>query len=272
MMMKMMNSGERFDFLLPDGKPQRGKQLFDLLPQIANSATYIPGLTYKKINRLNEQRRIPLWKNIREEEFFLSINDHLENGHRIEDWLPDLPVTWKVHYHISLEDCKLHYQQKDIIGTQSLIGIYCSSYAGSRNWGTWTEKEWTTLIKLIHEEFKGKYKFVLIGADWDVDLTEQVRRQLHQLKIPYYWQVGQPLGITIEVLKSLDYFIGFPSGLSIINESLEKDGIMFYSEAIKKIINTWANPERIKNGNIKECVFCEPKEIFKWILDNNKLL
>lgn len=268
----MMNSSEKFDFELPDGRPQRGKQLFDLLPQVAHSASYVPGLTYKKINRKNIQRRKKLWSKVDDQHFFLSMNEHLEQGNRIEDFFPDLKTSFKVHYHTSLEDCKYHYEQKKAIGDHDLIGIYCSSYAGSKNWGTWMEQEWTTLIKFIHDEFKGRYKFVLIGAEWDVDLTDKVRLHLKHFNIPHYWAVGQSLGTTIEILKTLKYFIGFPSGLSIINESLEKDGIMFYSEAIKKIINTWASPERIKNNNIKECIFCDPQIIFKWIMDNGKLL
>lgn len=269
LMMKMMSSSnERFNFILDGHEPQRGKQLFDLLPQVAASATYDPILTYNRVKKGNIQKRKKLWKNIHDQLFYLTMNEHLEAGNRIEDFFPDLPTTFKIHYHTSLQDCKDYFSMK--IPKES-IGIYCSSYAGSRNWGTWMEKEWLDLIKMIHIEYGGKYGFVLIGAKWDIDLSSGLAEGMRQAKIPHWWAVEQSLGTTIEILKGLKYFIGFPSGLSIINESLEKDGIMFYSEAIKKIIGTWANPTRIKNGNIIETVFTDPKKVFSWIVDNNKL-
>ena len=54
---KLLNQKEKFDFILPDGNPQRGKQIFDLVPDLSNSVTYQPGLSYKKINQQHNYKR-----------------------------------------------------------------------------------------------------------------------------------------------------------------------------------------------------------------------
>ena len=94
---------------------------------------------------------------------------------------------------------------------------------------------------------------------------------MQQYNIPFINTTGEPLAVVIELLKRFSYFIGFPSGLSIINETLRKDGVMFYQVKDNGIINTWAEPGRIERGNIKECLFCEPEKIYDWIKSEYKL-
>jgi hypothetical protein len=114
----------------------------------------------------------------------------------------------------------------------------------------------------------------------------------HEKKIPAINTVGEDLATVIEILKRLDYFCGFPSGLSIINETLGKDGVIFLANVYQHVginrrginnkgektivtegglMNNWADPVRIKNGNIKECLFCSPEQIFNWIEENHPL-
>jgi ADP-heptose:LPS heptosyltransferase len=271
LMMKLINSGEKFDFILPGSEPRRGAQIFELLPQICNSVEYTRFyLPYNKIDRRNIVRKYNNFSEINEESFYLSANRHLEEGKRIEKFLPDLDTTYVMDYNTNKDD-------KDIASTVLLhdplfhVGIYCSSYAGSKNWGTWTEREWFDLITLLNRRLGSEVEFVIIGAVWDLDLSTKLIELLKKNKITYSNVIGYSLGTTIEILKKLDYFIGFPSGLSIVNESLNKNGIMFYANQIKGIINTWASPDRIANGDIKECLFDEPIKIYKWMVDHKKI-
>jgi hypothetical protein len=260
---KLVNQNEKFHFKIPDGLPQRGKPLFDLLPQIAVSAEYTPGLTYKKITRDNIQNTKKKWNQVKDKEFFLSANEHLEAGRRIEEFFPDLPTSYTLDYATTEQDAqaaiKLLYDKQ-----KHYIGIYTSAYSNARNAGGWTLNEWFKLIRLIH----GKNRdicFVIIGASYDVGITEDLIIEMKKAGICYVNATGKGLGATIEILKRLIYFIGFPSGLSIINETLQKDGVMFYMQKDKGIINTWAEKGRIAAGNIKECLFCSPDAIFDWI-------
>lgn len=296
---KLLSTGERFNFQISDGKPQRGKQIFDLLPAVSASCTYTPNLGYKKIKEENIQRVKPLWKDIDEQEFFLCANRHLELGHRIEEFLPDLPTSFRLDYATTEEDKETArrltlpnrkwFTQKPLNSiaddieamanglykihtTENVkyVGIYSSAYSSQRNWGFWTERGWFDFIKLFHKE-NPELVFVIIGASFDVDLSGNLMKLLKAAKIPYVDTIGQPLSVVIEVLKRLSYFVGFPSGLSILNETLGKSTFMFYPEHLQLMQNAWADPVRIESGEYKGAQFCTPEKAFRWIKNEHKL-
>lgn len=258
--MKLINAKEKFHVVLPDGSPKRGHQILDLLPQIVESHEYAPGLTYKIINSNNAQREKKQWSKIIAKSFYLSANNHLEEGRRIEGWLPDLPITYKLEYATT---------ETDKLTTEALlkedrpyIGIYTSAYSNSRHWNGWGVEEWFKLIRFLH---KKNIAFVFIGASYDIGITQEIIKQCDELGVSYVDTIGQPLSVVIEVLKRLNYFLGFPSGLSILNESLGKGGTMFYPMHLKPMMNAWADPARIEAGNYKGCQFCPPEKIFDWL-------
>lgn len=264
---KLINANERFNFQIPDGSPQRGKPLFDLLPQVAVTAEYVSGLSYKKLSRENIQGKKRRWMDVNERTMFLTANQHLEAGMRIEEFFPDLPTCYRLNYMTSEQD---HLTAAEILKEEHIyIGIYPSAYSNARNAGGWDAANWFKLIKLL---YKGKdICFVIIGAEYDEGITEPLMSELAAFNISAINTTGQPLGVVVELLKLLSYFIGFPSGLSIINETLGKDGVMFYQVKDKGIINMWAEPGRIAAGNIKECLFCEPEAIYDWIKNDYQL-
>lgn len=260
---KLINTGEKFNFILPDGSPQRGKALFDLLPQVCNSCEYAPGLSYKKIARENIFNTRKEWRKINIDNFYLSANTWLEGGNRIEGFLKDLPTSYNLYFALS---------EQSIEVKPRTIGLYTSAYKNARHthYNGWGPEEWYSLCEMLYIE-GDEINFAIIGAEYDEDLSQMLMDKFADNKIPCTSFVGQSLETTIRILKNLSYFIGFPSGLSILNEMNSKDGLMFYGTSQKGIINTWANPERIKNGNIKECLFCEPQKIFDWLKNDYKL-
>ena len=265
---KLVNTGERFDFLLPDGRPQRGKQIFDLFPQVASSATYVPGLSYKTLAAGNIQNRKRRWNEIKDREFFLSCNKWLEDGNRLEGFLPDLPINYQLQYNTTIEDATT--AQNLTPEGKRYIGVYGSSYSSQRSWGFWDETGWHELIKLFHAE-DSELVFVIIGASFDQDLGSKLVDLIQGDDITFVNTIGQPLSVVIEILKRLSYFIGFPSGLSILNETLGKDTFMFYPPHLIKMMNTWACPERIRSGKYKGAQFCAPQKSFDWIKNDYKL-
>lgn len=270
-LMKLINTGEKFDFVLPDSQPQRGKQIFDLLPQIANSCVYEKHLTYKKIEQASIHKITKLYSKIKRQEFCLSANAHLESGTRLEEFLPDLKISYRMEYHTSEQDKATAARM--IPSDGNYFGIYASAYSNARNWNGWTPEKWHEYITCINKAIPG-FKFVVIGASYDTDAADVLMEMLKSDTIQYVNTICQPLGVVIEILKKLHYFTGFPSGLSIINESLGKDGTMFYPQSVQKVANimgTWADPDRIKNGNFKECLFPEPIKIAEWVLEEYKL-
>ncbi len=276
--MKLINQPEKFHWKIGDGSPQRGKAIFDLFPQLVESFEYIPQCGYNKVKRNATHGK---WHKFTSQEFYLEANSHLELGNRIENFLPDLPTSFKLEYATSYED---EGKALEILGFDSidtnegkiyggaiepLIGIYTSAYSNARHWGGWEADDWIALIQLIHRYNKG-YKFVFIGAVYDIGISQILMEGMP--KEMYINTIGQPLSVVIEILKRLDCFIGFPSGLSIINETLAaKQTIMFFPPHLSKLINAWPDPERIENASYKGCLFCEPKQIFDWMVNNNKI-
>lgn len=241
---KLINSGERFHIQLPDSQPQRGKQIWDLVPQVAASCTYVPDLNYTIIDRRNAVRLNPRWKKVTADKFFLSANKHLEKGYRIEKFLPDLPTSYRIDYATTASDSE---QAASYFEGHKTIGIYCSAYSNARHWDMWGLSEWVEFIRLIHVECPD-CRFLLIGAEYDMDLSTQIIDELMGLGIPHMSSVGEPLAVVIEILKCLDYFVGFPSGLSILNESLGRDGLMFYPQHLRRMMGAWAKESRIEGG------------------------
>ncbi len=250
LIMKLINQPDKFNWVLPNGNPQRGKQLFDLLPQVTESCKYMPGLTYKLIKQKGFRGE---WKNIGSNTM-LEANTHLEAGKRIELFLPDLSTSYVLPYVTNTTALELP--------SGKLIGIYTSAYNNARQWNGWQAKEWLRLIRLIGPD----YKFVFIGADWDIGVSQEIMAQMNPDE--YVNTIGQPLPVVVEVLKRLDCFIGFPSGLSILNETLgAKQTVMFYPPHLQAMQVAWADPARIESGQYKGCQFCEPQKIYDWLKD-----
>lgn len=267
---KLLNQKEKFHFQIPDGSPQRGKPLYDLLPQIVESSEYVPGLNYTKMAKENIQNRKHRWMDINEKMFSLTANSHVEAGKRIEGFLYDLPTSYQIEYATTQSDAaaaeRILYDK-----SKRYIGIYTSAYSNARNVGGWVMLDWFKLIRLLHTKNRD-IVFVIVGAPYDVGITEELIIEMRRAGIRFVNTTGRHLPVVIELLKRFSYFIGFPSGLSILNETLGKDGTMFYQDKVKGIINTWAEKSRIEKGNIKECLFCDPAAIYDWIVNEYCLI
>lgn len=267
---KLINAKEKFDFHLSDGKPQRGKQIFDLLPSVAHSCTYVPGLSYNTIKK-TAATNPKSWMDHKDKAFTLECNTHLEAGRRIEEYLPDLQITYTLPYATEITDKAM---ARTLVANHKLhekfVGIYCSAYNTSRNWGFWNANEWFDFIQKIHAENR-HIVFVIIGAEWDMDLTGLVVTKLIANRIPFINTIGEPLSVVIEILKRLDYFIGFPSGLSIINETLHKKTFMFYPKNLLPLSTAWPEEKRIKSNAYIPVEFCTPMEAFTLLMDKTGL-
>ena len=264
--MKLINHSEKFDFHISDGKPQRGKQIFDLLPSLVNSCSYVPGLPYATIRKTSQQFDGKNFSDIQEKAFSLAANYHLEQGSRIETFLPDLATSFTIPWRTGDHG----FDIKGLPNSSRFVGIYCSKYESNKAWSHWTERTWFDLIQKIHAE-KPETVFCIIGALFDIDLSGKLIQLLQQNNIPYFDCIGKSLAYTIELLKVLDYFIGFPSGLSILNETLEKKTFMFYPPHLEKMMYAWASPERIKSKDYIASQFGTSMEAFNLIADNTNL-
>lgn len=261
LLQKLVNTGEKFIFELPDGKPQRGKQIFDILPKVAKETHYVPNLSYKLLKERNIQRMARVWSEVKDDSFFLCMNEHLEKGKRIERFLPDLKTSFTLPWSTTQ---RANEVRGDFVEGREYIGIYGSSYSTTRAWGFWQEKEWFELIRMIHAE-NPKIVFVLIGAQFDMDLSTKLGAMLDHHGIGYIDTVGKELSYVVEVMKVLRYAFYFPSGLPILSQTVEGacDCFMFMPNHLSKMIGTYRDPDRPENS-FKEAIFCTPERTFNW--------
>ena len=266
---KLINSGEKFSFHLPAGKPQRGKQIFDILPQIGVAAYDSQYRKYTELSQTNIANRVKNFYDIKENWFSLSINQHLEQGRRIEDFLPDLPTSFRIDWQTENE--------KTDLPDKPLIGIYASAYNTARAWGFWKEDRWCRLILDLHNLNKD-FTFVMIGADWDLGVGSLIIRYLYERDIPYINTIGRPLSYVVEVLKKLKYLFAFPSGIGILAPTVGCPVTMFYPNGrggapdLRRMINAWASPEDIETKLYNGVQFCEPTVVYSWFVNEYKIL
>jgi ADP-heptose:LPS heptosyltransferase len=252
---KIINQPEKFDWVFPASQPRRAFQLEEVLPQLINSVSHEEKLTYRNIASRNHLGK---WSAAKKQKFFLSANEHLESGKRIEDFLPDLDTSFNIPFQ--------NIPDMELTTDGPTIGIYTSAYSMARQWNGWGHIEWLNLINKLLEVNKD-YRFVIFGASYDVGIVEKIAENL----LPHQYRImkDRPLSEVIAVMRKLEMAICFPSGIPIIHELCGgKRTIMLYPSHLKKMMNTWADPERIKDGRYKGCQFCPPEQIFDWIKTN----
>lgn len=269
----LVNQPEALDFILPGGRPRRGKQVFDLLPNsLVNSCEYSDDrrLGYNLISRENQQLKNKGWAQITtadHQTLFLSANEWLEQGHHLKDFFFDLPISYQLPW-----QTQEHAIEASVISHQHeiRIGIYGSSYNTTRAWGFWQEDGWFDLITLLNTGVLfGRVTFFIIGAQWDLDIADKLVAKLAAAKIKHVSLVGKPLGMVMEMMQRFHYAFYFPSGLPILSETLANKTpcTMFYPPHLERMMHKWCDPARVESGEFKECQFCEPKQIYEWVRD-----
>lgn len=249
LLQKLINTGEKYRFILAGDNPKRGKQIFDLIPSICLESKY-SGFGSNDVIKGTITNKIKLFKNITNDEFYLSVNEHLENGGHLEDFLPDLPTS----YHLEFDTKKYVVKANSLLSKVKnrgerknfrFVGIYGSCYSTLRHWNFWKEKEWAEFVQKIHDKHKD-IAFIIIGADFDVDMNSNLMRELDKRNIPYVNMVGKELGVVIEAMKKMKHFVAFPSGLPILSTLIGTPTIMFYPLHLKKMMYGWVHPDEKK--------------------------
>lgn len=223
-------------------EPRRTSPFVDLLPGVVN-------LGYGGFYRNMLKRVLPYQTDLSiftTGEYALSLNPHLEAGQRIEKAYP----KQKTHYHYPLNTTPRH---KDLAGSilaqagdRPRIGYYCSSHKHRPNMGFWLEPDWVRYLNGILSLVPNA-QLVAVGATYD-DKTSSVHNLMGPLKSVS--AVGNEIGTTLEVLRGLDYFVAFPSGLGVMCDVLLTPCTMFYWSNIiphcAGFPDSYADPESIK--------------------------
>jgi len=248
---KLVNAGEDFQVDLADGWPHRTRPFLELLPRITESRyaefQYNDVLSFATVQGLNKPGLT--WEEIRAKGFgrtLIECNRHLEQGKRLEDWLPDLETDF--HYEIKgptdreLAHVDSIFEDKGLLWEdlpRPFIGISAASYRGSEAWSTWDEDEWIGFLRGLQSDLGGT--IILLGGFWD-DLTHVISKE------GYLDCVGKTkVSHLLEIQKRLDYFIGFSSGMGILRTVLRLPTFMMFPDHLSGLATAWTPPEMLEN-------------------------
>lgn len=235
--------------------PQRIGPYLDILPKIKNGGYRAHGANASLVHTLSPGTDLNFLEN---GEYFFAINSWLEEGKKVADWIPG-PTDY--HYDFSISD-ELRDQVKlalfPVIG-KPLVGIYSSAYGNARHWGFWGVQEWYQFIEMIRPMLPKDVVFVFIGADFDIDLTEQLYQLCAATGIEAISTVGQfHIGATIELIKLLNYFFAFPSGLGFLADVVRTPHLMWFPPHLDPMRYTFTDPETSGLQSMHS-LFCDPE-------------
>ena len=257
---KLSTVGEDFDLLIAeDLKTRRSLPLKDMVPFI-RSAGYGGQEFYYVLSQCGNS----LFSEYREAEakgkrLFMTVNNWLEKGNRIEGFLPDLDTDY--HYPISGSKEEVDFAE-ETVSRHPAIGIYTSSFGGIHNWRAWSPFEWLEFMTYVKKEIP-EATFYLIGAEWDLDIRDEICRGMQHYKLDYVDLYGRTtLGEALEIIRRLDYFAGFASGLTILADVVNTPTLMLYPNYLRPMMDAWPDPMSLATGTHKGLVWDRPISIF----------
>ncbi|NIW43643.1 MAG: hypothetical protein GWN14_02180 [candidate division Zixibacteria bacterium] len=258
---KLVNCGEDLDLIIAeDKKTSRALPFVDLLPKVSSAeygtmGDYIPlsecGNAYFQEYKIAEDLGMDL---------FVSANNYLEEGNRLEGYLPDLETDF--HYPINTSD-QDRERARILLPGGVYLGIYTSSQGGADSWSGWGVHEWSDYVSRVRREFP-HVMFVIMGAKWDTDLSDALSRSMNSMGVEHINLCGKtPMGVAVECLKRLNYFIGFASGMGILSNVLSKPQVMLYPHHLRDLMHSWPCPVSLANGSHQGVIWDRPITIYR---------
>ena len=266
---KLVSVSDEWDFNVEvaDGAPYRTVPFLRMFPWIKN-AIY-GDFHYTDLHFGYYAQNLHTWKDIVDAgrgRVWLTNNPHLEQGNRLEDWLPDLKTDF--HYEINegklatvrathiLEACekKFHFAHP-----LKLYGISAASYRGAQAWSTWEYEDWAQFLTLWNEYDKGA-RFILMGGGWD-DLTRSLYEEFDGLCFDTVGKTSFATAIALH--RKLDGYVGFSSGLGIIRTVINKKTFMLWPDFQEKLSTSWAPPEMLESGTYVAHLWRDPETVFE---------
>lgn len=183
--------------------------------------------------------------------FFMIPNRTLEDGRRIETWLPELPINWDVMSHFSWEGFLWE-------PSRPYVAFYLGPESGNvdrghnRNW-LWNTEHWLDLGQAMND---CGLDVVVVGAKWDLSFwTRYMEPNVKRRKQCWYSTIGQTdIAQCLNITKKAQVFVGFQSGLTVATHYLggrcacwwrpEGDSIdsLSYMSFDEKMKDAWVRP------------------------------
>jgi len=125
-------------------------------------------------------------------------------------------------------------------------------------------ERWVEFLQLVHKEFPD-FEFVALGGIWDIDTIQEIKGLLPET-FPLIDLVGKTnISDCIRILDTLDYYIGFSSGLNCIRNVLNKPCAVMWPKHQKALMYSHPDPETIERRDYIAFIYDEPERVFNRI-------
>ena len=182
----------------------------------------------------------------------IELNTWLEEGHRIEEFMPDVPT---VHHY----DMELPPPARD---WRRFVAFYCANAKTVRAWNGWSPSKWAALGKLLMQRYDIE-GIVLLGSTNDSGFSHLVVKELLRAKVPTTTTVGMlPIQATLRIIEDSAYLVAFPSGIPILATVMHQPVLMFYPNHLVPLMAAWPAPDVISDGTYQPLPFVPPREAF----------
>jgi len=242
--------------------PERIGPYLDILPKVKNGGYSGHNAMASVTNTLPPGTDVA---NLQDGTYLLAINTFLEYGGKVADWIPG-PTEYHYTMHRPLNHIGPVYDFLISSGaTHPLIGVYCSAYGNSRHWGFWGPVEWKEFLSEVRKMVPPEATFIFIGAEYDIQISDVLYDWMQKEGIRSFYTVGSfHIAGTIELIKNLDYFFSFPSGLGFLADVIRTPNFMWFPPHLDPMRGTFADPEQYESEQTLHVLFTGPKVAAKW--------
>lgn len=169
----------------------------------------------------------PCIKNSHGCDYIMELGSRLSEGDRLEEILPEYETNFHPRIDIPEADVAWADDFKRQVGGKLFL-FFTASVGGNRGWNKecWKVADWIRLAELIHGATG--IKPTLIGATWDMDYAEDIRRQDRQQLIRQ-GLVGQTsIARALALLRGADLLAGFSCGIPMVATYFGVPTILFW--------------------------------------------
>jgi ADP-heptose:LPS heptosyltransferase len=253
-------------FRICSNPPKRSSDYVDLLPNIKNlgyTGGHFPDIKGRLLTKEENIADLP------DGQYAVFLNNMLEQGAKLADIFPSMPT--KYHYEMNVPDrCKIAAAEylSSMDGTPK-IGFYASSNAHRSEFQFWTPGEWAIFVGTVASMYP-KASLIAIGASYD-DRSYETYGVLKHNGANVTSVLGQTdIGTTLEIIRGLDFFFAFPSGLGILADVIDTPCQMWYwpGKITERFINSYADPKNVESGRHANLFYCSMSDSLNFFMKN----
>lgn len=248
-------SGEKIRIHVPagDGPKFIRSKFLEFLPFV--DSCIADGPQYRDIVKSSKQYdRI-------ESSMTIEVNTWLEEGNRLEDFMPDFEMEYALPWRISeghkwRAQSYLHSIKKNVV-------IYTSGIGNNDNpsTGEWDHKRWAPILWELAS--RDDVNLIWIGADYDADILDYLKMGDNMISV-----INEPSPVIIHLLRCCDKFISYQSGLSCISVMESIPTYMMYFKKIDALRYTFCPDSSLSNRHIYAADFFDDvsiKSVVDWV-------